>query len=238
MSRIIAAFLGLLVILSVILFLFINSSIINVASDFTSGDLPTVIIDAGHGGEDGGTSSADGLLEKSINLSVANKLATMLELSGYKVLLTRTDDEQIGDNSLPTIRQRKISDIKTRLSIAQAYPQALFVSIHQNHYSQAKYRGTQVFYSSKSYKSKFLAQNIQSSFVRMLQPDNEREIKEVGSNIYLLYNCTNTSVMVECGFMSNPEEAELLNTEEYQKKIALSIMCGIISFLEDENGKS
>lgn len=237
MNRIIAVILAVLIILSAITLLYFGIADISVASSVTQSLYPTVIIDAGHGGEDGGTSSADGVLEKNINLSVANKLASMLEASGYTVLLTRTEDEQIGDNSLSTIRQRKVSDIRTRLSIAHSYPGAVFISIHQNHFTQPKYHGTQVFYSPKSPDSKQLAQSVQSSVVRMIQPDNKRSIKEVGSNIYLLYNIENPSIMVECGFLSNSDETKMLKNEEYQKKMALSIMCGIINYLEDQNGK-
>lgn len=237
MNRIIAVIFSVIIICVAIGAVFVNVADIRVGTTVVTNTYPAVIIDAGHGGEDGGTSSADGILEKNINLSIANKLASMLEASGYTVLLTRTEDEQIGNNSLPTIRQRKVSDIRTRLSIAHSYPEAVFISIHQNHYSQPKYQGLQVFYSPKSPDSKLLAQSVQSSVVKMIQPDNKRSIKEVGSNIYLLYNIENPSILVECGFLSNTYEAKMLINEAYQKKIALSIMCGIINYLEDQNGK-
>ena len=198
--------------------------------------IPSVIIDAGHGGEDGGTSSADGILEKDINLSVSLYLAEILRCSGYNVIMTRSDDEQIGDNSLPTIRQRKISDVRKRLSITKMYPDSLFVSIHQNHYSSSKYSGAQVFYSPKSPESRILADSVQNSIVSLLQNSNERKIKEIGTNVYLLYNCENPAIMVECGFLSNADEAKLLTTSDYQKKIAFSVACGIINYLEEDYG--
>ncbi len=199
-------------------------------------DSPTVIIDAGHGGEDGGTSSAGGILEKDINLSISGYLAEMLECAGYDVVMTRTTDEQIGDNTLPTIRQRKISDIRKRLLMTKTYPDALFVSIHQNHFSDSRYHGAQVFYSPKSANSKDLAEAVQNSIVNLMQRDNARQVKKIGSNIYLLYNCESTAIMAECGFLSNPSEAEKLSTADYQKKIAFSVACGIIKYLEEQNG--
>ncbi len=237
MNRYIAAALALIIVISAIYFVFMLNSEIRVNSTVADGQrIPDIIIDPGHGGEDGDTSSDDGTLEKDINLSISKRLAVMLESVGYNVILTRTADEQIGNNSLPTIRQRKISDVRRRLEIAHNNPDALFISIHQNHYDVEKYHGTQVFYSPKASESKQLAQCIQFAVSNLIQPDNKRNIKEIGSNIYLLYNCSNTSVMVECGFMSNTSESEMLQNEDYQTKVAFSIMCGIINFLEEEYG--
>ncbi len=191
-----------------------------------------IILDAGHGGMDSGTSAADGTREKDINLSIAKKLNSMLIASGYKTVMLRNDDALIGDNSLSTVRARKVSDIRKRLEIAESYPDSVLISIHQNHYSVPKYSGTQVFYSTNSPESKILAQSVQQSVVEELQPDNSRKIKPVGSNIYLLYNCTIPSIMVECGFLTNVNEAEKLKTDSYQTQMALSIMQGITDYLE------
>ncbi len=191
-----------------------------------------IIIDAGHGGMDGGTSAADGTLEKNINLSIAQKLDSMFKACGFNTVMLRTDDELIGDNSLSTIRARKVSDIKTRLSIAHSYPHSILISIHQNHYSIEKYSGAQVFYSPNAPASKLIAQAVQSSIVDNLQPNNNRRIKAVGTNIYLLYNCNLPSIMVECGFLSNREEAEMLKNEAYQKQLAFSVVNGILNYLE------
>jgi len=191
-----------------------------------------IILDAGHGGMDGGTSAADGTREKDINLSIAQKLNSMLIASGYKTVMLRNDDSLIGDNSLSTVRARKVSDIRKRLEIAESYPDSVLISIHQNYYSVPKYSGAQVFYSTNSPESKILAQSVQQSVVEELQPDNSRKIKPVGSNIYLLYNCTIPAIMVECGFLSNINEAEKLKTDSYQTQMALSIMQGITDYLE------
>lgn len=191
-----------------------------------------IIVDAGHGGMDGGTSAADGTKEKDINLSISQKLNAMLIASGYKTVMLRNDDALIGDNSLPTIRGRKVSDIRKRLEIAESYPDSILISIHQNYFTVPKYSGTQVFYSVNSTESKILAESIQQTVVKMLQPDNNRKTKPVGSNIYLLYNCTIPAIMVECGFLSNPSEAEKLKSDSYQTMMAMSIMQGIIEYLE------
>ncbi len=215
---------------------FLNSKILNTSLPLEEETNFCIIVDAGHGGEDGGTSSADGTLEKDINLSVARKLATILRASGYSVVMTREDNEQIGDLSLPTIRQRKISDIKKRLAFTEKYPNSILVSIHQNHYSSPKYSGTQVFYSPNNPQSLLLAECVRQSFVNSLQKDNTRETKKVGTNIYLLYNSKIPSIMVECGFLSNTEETQKLKNDDYQRKIAFTIMCGIQKFLEENDG--
>lgn len=235
MNRFVASFFSLAFVLS---FVFLSVKMFN-KEKYTSAEVNNgfnIIIDAGHGGEDGGTSSADGTLEKDINLSIAKILESMLNSAGYKTVMTRSSDIQLGDTSLSTIRQRKISDIRERLRITEVNDTSIFVSIHQNHYSSPLYSGTQVFYSTNSVYSKNLADSIQKRIVENIQPNNKRTIKPVGTNIYLLYNCKLPAVMVECGFMSNTEESEKLKQNDYQKQIAFSIMCGIQKYLEDKDG--
>ncbi len=236
MNRIISSVIGLISIILIIYFLFITETKLVPSSVNLLSYKPTIIIDPGHGGEDGGTSSSDGTLEKHINLKIALKLRSMLEMSGYNTLMTRDKDIQLGDTSLDTIRQRKISDIKSRLKITQDNPNAILISIHQNHYSSPVYKGMQVFYSPNNEKSKVLADCIQLNTVNYLQSDNKRCTKKIDSNIYLLYNSTLPSVLVECGFMSNLEEATMLKEDEYQQKLAFSIMSGIQKFMEENNG--
>lgn len=236
MSRIISSFIGLSFVLLIIFILFLSKNQFKLTSAVPLSEKITVIIDAGHGGEDGGTSSSDGTLEKDLNLQIALKLRSMLEMSGYNTLMIREGDVQLGDTSLGTIRQRKVSDIRTRLKITEDNPQAILISIHQNHYSSPTYKGLQVFFSPNNINSKFLADCIQSKAVELIQNDNKRTIVQTGSNIYLLYNSTIPSVMVECGFMSNEEESKLLKDYYYQQKIAFSIMCGIQKYLEENNG--
>ncbi len=194
----------------------------------------TVIIDAGHGGMDGGTQSEDGVLEKDVNLEISKALQSVLELYGYRTLMTRVDDNVQYDKGADTIREKKVSDIHNRMAMIESEANAVFISIHQNHFSQSQYNGAQVFYSSNHNDSKLLAQRIQDSFKSNLQPENNREIKKSGTEIYLLYHSQIPSVMVECGFMSNPNEAKLLADKDYQKKLALVIANGIMNYLGTE----
>lgn len=191
----------------------------------------TVIIDAGHGGEDGGTQSSDGTLEKDINLQISLKLEKLLKLMGYNTVMVRSEDKLIYSGNPDTTRARKVSDLNNRLEIAKAYPNAIFISVHQNFFTQSKYSGAQVFYSPNNENSKLLAESIQSSIVELIQPENGRKIKKSGSDIFLLDRIEIPAVMVECGFMSNPSESLLLKDEQYQKKTALSIADGINKYL-------
>ena len=190
----------------------------------------TIILDAGHGGEDGGTVSQSGILEKDINLSITSRLKTFLVSAGFDVIMIRDSDTAIGGSSLSTVKERKASDLKKRLQIMNEHPDALFISIHQNHFEQSKYHGTQVFYSPNHESGKLLADSIQSSVVSLLQNDNMRVSKEGGKSIYLLWNSKTPSVIVECGFLSNPEEAQKLTEDNYQNQMAFSIFCGILNY--------
>ena len=201
-------------------------------------DAPLIIIDAGHGGVDGGAVAADGTQEQYINLDIALKLNEALIAKGYKALMTRTDNNSIHDASAVTTREKKVSDIHNRLKIIEANPDSIFVSIHQNYYTESKYWGTQVFYSPNNPESSVLAQCIQSGVVADLQPDNTRQIKESGDSIYILYNTTVPAVMVECGFLSNYEETAKLNDEIYRQQMADSICNGIINYLNGGNAES
>ena len=189
--------------------------------------LPLIIIDPGHGGEDGGTSSADGIIEKDINLSISRKLDILLTLCGYNTLMTRNEDKLIYNGSHESMRSKKVSDIRNRMSIIENNPESVFLSIHQNYFTQQKYNGAQVFYSPNNPESKLIADYIQNSVREGLQTENERKTKKSGKEIYLLYHSKTPSVMVECGFMSNPTEAALLNDEEYQIKMSLVILNGL-----------
>ena len=186
---------------------------------------PYVLIDAGHGGEDGGAEGADGTLEKDINLAISLPLGDMLRVMGYTVLQTRTTDtmvDAVGD----TLRERKVSDIHNRLSQIQ---QADFtVSIHQNKFPQSRYSGAQVFYSTATTESHELAASIRTSVLSLLQPSNTRELKKGENSVYLFAHATKPLVLVECGFLSNVEERERLKTHEYQLQMAFAIAGGIL----------
>lgn len=188
----------------------------------------TVVIDAGHGGEDGGA-VANGIVEKDINLSVARKLRDLCRLSGFKTVMTRDSDIML-DSDGETIRQRKVNDMKKRLEIYNSSPNNVVISIHQNKFTVEKYRGAQTFYSPNNPDSEALAGCVQKNIVSFIQPDNQREIKKAGKEIYLLYNAQAPSVIVECGFLSNAEEAELLKDEKYQTETALAVFSGLMEY--------
>lgn len=190
----------------------------------------TVIIDAGHGGVDGGTSADDGTLEKDLNLQIALKLNEMLNSFGVKTVLIRDTDISVHDETAKTIRQKKVSDLKNRLDVINNTEDSVFVSIHQNHFGESKYNGTQIFYSKNNPDSQKLADCIRMPVVSYLQPENTREIKQSGTEIYLLYHSQIPSVMVECGFLSNAEETAKLKDEKYQQQLAFIISLGITDY--------
>lgn len=195
---------------------------------------PVIIIDAGHGGEDGGTQSDDGVLEKDINLSIAKKLEKILTRYGFETVMIRNSDKMIYDEGTESIRNKKSSDLHNRMSVMQQYPGSVFLSIHQNHFSESKYNGAQVFYCETQSDSKILAQSIQDSIVENLQNSNNRQIKPCTSSVYLIYNAVTTAVMVECGFMSNKQEAEKLSDNTYQYEMALAIARGLVNYLQQK----
>lgn len=192
---------------------------------------PIIVLDAGHGGADGGCSSAEGVPEKGINLNILLKLRDILLLNGYEVEVTRDTDISIHDSGIEGLANQKSSDMDNRLAVFNKYDNALCLSIHQNQFTQPQYRGAQMFYSATNPASEALARSLQGSFRTLLQPDNDREIKQCGKELFLCYFSENPTVMAECGFLSNPDEAAMLNTDEYQTKIALTLFSGISSYI-------
>ena len=190
----------------------------------------TVVGDAGHGGEDGGASDKSGRPEKNVNLAIAKDLQQLLTASGYHVVMTRTTDTSVSD-PLKTIRERKVSDIHNRMKIIESQQGCIFVSIHQNQFEQSRYSGAQVFYSNNSQGSKELAESIQTRVASLLQKGNTRAVKPATSSIYLLWHAKVPAVLIECGFLSNPEEAEKLSRDEYQRQMAFAIYCGLLDSL-------
>lgn len=191
-----------------------------------------IVLDAGHGGMDGGCSTSDGVPEKGINLNIAKEVKELLELQGYNVVLTRETDTSIHDKGVEGIRSQKESDMKNRLDIFNEHNNAICISIHQNNFTDPYYSGAQMFYSENNPESETLARIMQENFVRNIQPDNSREIKLCGKELYLCYFSENPTVMVECGFLSNPDEAEKLKNPMYQKEVAFTIFSGINEFIE------
>lgn len=218
---------------------FVNSEVEeDIAIESNDATTPLIIIDAGHGGMDGGAVADDGTQEQYLNLDIALKMKEYLSSLGYETLLTRTDDNSIHDSDAESVREQKVSDIHNRLKIIEANPDSVFISVHQNYFTQSKYSGTQVFYSPNNPLSEKLAQSIQTSVVSSLQPDNTRQIKKSDSSIYLLYHSVVPTVLVECGFLSNAEETEKLKREEYRQQMAEAICKGIIKYLSAEEESS
>ena len=188
----------------------------------------TVVIDAGHGGEDGGAVAANGALEKDLNLAVAFYLYDLLKANGVNVIMTRTDDRLLYDKNENYIGRKKVLDLAARRRIAEEAGDCLFVSIHMNAYPLPQYGGLQVWYSPNHPDSEALALSVRDSVKATLQPDNDRPIKRATSSIYLLHHLQCPSVLVECGFLSNPSDASLLSSVDYQKQLSLAIFAGIL----------
>ncbi len=203
-----------------------------------SADGKTIVLDIGHGGFDGGAVADDGTEEKNINLNIGLKLQDMLKLSGYDVIITRSDDNIILPESAKTTREKKVADMNNRLEILKNNPNALFISIHQNKFPDKSIKGAQVFYNDKKPKSQILASRIQKSIKEIADSSNRRIEKSSGKEYYLLEYSPNCGVIIECGFISNTEELAKLKNEDYQKTIAFAILKGIDEFFAEEFEKS
>lgn len=185
-------------------------------------DRKTVIIDPGHGGEDGGATSCTGILESQYNLEISLRLRDLFHLLGVNTLMIRETDCSVytaGD----TIAQKKISDLKERVRMVNNTPDALLISIHQNHFVQSQYSGAQMFFAPTD-GSKELAQLLQKAFIETVNPNSHRQVKKA-DGIYLMQHINCPAVLIECGFLSNPTEAYLLGSEDYQKKLCAIIAC-------------
>ena len=196
-----------------------------------SGSKPKVIIDAGHGGEDGGA-SVDGVLEKEINLSIAENIADMLTVSGCEVKTVRDEDISVYSDDADTLREKKTSDLNNRVSLFNSDPANIAVSVHQNKFEQTQYSGTQIFYSTNDPNSLELAECIRTAVVMLIQRDNTRELKPAGDDIFILKEARVPAVIVECGFLSNDAERELLIDDEYQKQLAYAISMGVLDYIK------
>lgn len=188
---------------------------------------PTIIIDAGHGGKDPGKVGTVGTLEKDINLAIALYLKEILENQDIKIIMTRDEDMDLSKTS----SNRKISDMKERVALIQESNADLVVSIHQNSYTAPQVYGAQCFYRTNSTEGEQLASIIQK---QIITSTNQTKIRTIKSNddYYLLKHSSIPTVIVECGFLSNPEEEKLLLTDEYQRKMAWAIHLGILQYLK------
>ncbi len=185
-----------------------------------------IVIDAGHGGRDGGATGTNGALEKDLNLSVARTLADLFISFGYPVVETRTEDVMLGNGEKHHLKQ---ADLTARLAVTKKYESCLFISIHMNTFPTPDCRGLQVWYSQGHADSAAWATAVQGGVRNMLQPWNNRKVKAATSSIYLLRHATCPAILVECGFLSSPEECERLSDPLYQKQLALAVFSSVIT---------
>lgn len=189
----------------------------------------TIVIDAGHGKPDEGAESSRGTTEAETNLKIALKLQNLLEQSGSSVILTRSDENAIYDIDSKTLRQKKVSDIHNRVKIGNESSADIFVSIHLNKIPQQQYDGWQTFYNAQSADGQKLAVSIQNNLNDAIQKENNRVAKSI-ENIYIVKHVEIPITIVECGFLSSPEEEKLLLEDEYQNRLAWGIYNGIIDY--------
>lgn len=218
----------LIVLLGFILISFFYSKAVTVLSeqsDFKHNN--TIVIDAGHGKPDGGTTSCTGVTEDVINLEIALRLDDLMHLLGINTVMVRRDEQSIYTEG-ESIAKKKISDLKNRVNLVNNAENAILVSIHQNFFPDSKYSGAQVFYNDKD--SRELAKLLQNEFTRTLNIGSKRQVKG-GKGIYLLEHINCTGVLVECGFLSNPQEEYLLRNDNYQKKICCVIASSLSAYM-------
>lgn len=189
---------------------------------------PTVVIDAGHGGIDGGAVSCTGVYESQINLQVALKLNDLMHLLGIKTVMIRDSDKSIYTEG-NSIAAKKVSDIRNRVSIVNSTPHALLISIHQNNFSDSRYHGSQVFHND-NLGSRELADKLQQGFRQYINPGNNRKIKKV-KGVYLMEHINCDGVLIECGFLSNVNEEKLLKNAAYQQKLCCVIAATVSQYL-------
>ena len=182
----------------------------------------TLILDAGHGGEDGGASTSAGQKESDINLAIVLKAQALMTFLGVEPQLTRDADISLHSSGAETIRQKKVSDLKYRVALVEETPNAILMSVHQNHFTDPRYSGAQVFFNSGDVSSQW-GEGTQEVLRQLLNPDNDRKAKPMPDGIYLFEHISCPAILVECGFLSNGEEAALLVTDAYQRKVSVAL---------------
>lgn len=203
-----------------------NKGVIVFADILSAERSPLIVIDAGHGGEDGGAISCTGKLESQLNLEIALRLNDLCHLLGYETKMIRTTDISVYTEG-KTIAAKKASDLRQRVKIANETPNSIIISIHQNTFSDSRYSGAQVFYA-KTAGSKELA-NILQRKLTLIDPQNHRREKEAGS-VYLMQHLQNTGILIECGFLSNPKEEAILQNASYQKMLCAVIVSSLCEY--------
>lgn len=188
----------------------------------------TIVIDAGHGGMDGGAVADDGTLEKDLNLALAKTVERLLISLGANVEMTRSEDVMYAEPSSP---HKKLDDLTARIKTTEGAGDAVFVSIHMNKFPVQKYSGLQVYYSKNNDESRALADALQNAAAAYISPENTRQPKAAGDGIYIMSHLNCPAVLIECGFLSNPDELALLKTEEYRNKLAAVIAVTVMEYI-------
>ena len=196
-------------------------------SSFDEG--PTVVVDAGHGGEDGGAVAADGTVEAGLNLAIALRTRDLLTFAGVDTVMTRSGDAAIYDDSAATLREKKVSDLKNRAALVNDTPNAVLLSIHQNSLpSSPATHGAQVFFNGAE-GAVPLASGVQEALNQAVNTEKAKSPAAIGSSVYLMQNITAPGILVECGFLTNEAEAALLQTPEHQLRLAAAITAGLLN---------
>ncbi len=193
------------------------------------GEGPTVVVDAGHGGEDGGAVAADGTVESGLNLAIALRVRDLLAFAGVNTVMTRTEDAAIYDDSASTLREKKVSDLKNRAELVNATENAVLLSIHQNSLpSSPVTHGAQAFFNGAEGAAP-LATSVQEALNQAVNTEKAKNPAAIGSSVYLMKNITAPGVLVECGFLTNEREAAQLKSEAYQLRLAAAITAGLLN---------
>ena len=180
---------------------------------------PVLVLDAGHGGEDGGAVSLTGVAESGINLAITLRVDQLLGFCGAPPVVLREEDVSLHDQGADTLREKKASDLRNRVQAVEQVGDAVLLSVHQNTFTDKKYHGAQVFYAPTE-GSQALAETMQEALRAALDPENGRQAKPISDSVYLMNHVSCPAVLVECGFLSNPEEEALLRSGGYQTKVA------------------
>ncbi|MDT8862246.1 N-acetylmuramoyl-L-alanine amidase CwlD [Alkalihalobacillus sp. MEB130] len=222
--------LGVVCLLFIIQYQFVSNSSWSTWNLPLSGKI--IVVDPGHGGIDGGAVSKSGILEKDVTLLISEQLRDYLQEAGALVLMTREDDHDLANADTKKVRQRKNEDLRRRAEIVNGSDADMFVSLHLNAIPSPRWSGAQTFYNRTLPENERLAKLVQAEVTRNLE-NTTRQAKPI-NNVYLIKQASIPGVLIEAGFLSNPTEAELLNTEEYQQKVAASIYQGILRYYTDE----
>ncbi len=220
-----------LLLCAALLFCRLQSAFPMAAVQAGAGERFTVVIDAGHGGTDAGAIGINGALEKDLNLVFAQTLAALFKENGANVVFTRETDALVlkaGEENAPS---RKACDLKNRAEIGNSVEHALFISIHMNSFPEEKYKGFETYYSLNTPESRLYAEAIQSTVKERHEPESRRRAKG-SEDIYLLANLEGPAVLIECGFLSNKEDAAKLSSKDYQKELCFSVFCAIMEVKE------